>query len=315
MQVRLRLLLFATLLSVPAVANAEEGTVIPFQPPSSIGVHFRSQSPALFEASVLPHFLVLKSKKMAGDAENAHRWSFLFTPGVRVRMMHGRSDPVRSPSYMPRIDFQRLLVRDHGSTVHVWEWHAGAGHHSNGQTGCPFADQTSSNGRCVPQTFAGDPAVREVSYRTGGFSTNDARGGVDFRHNVVDKEGQTVRDWSAGVEYQREFKTDPDLKPFYSQNRLNGSVALAWKDLPGTSRLRAGLDVGLAVDRPLPTVARWSFSPEVAWFPWSQVGVGLFARLYRGRDYYNIRFADNVPHRFQFGVEFEQDGFLKFKPR
>jgi hypothetical protein len=313
-EVRLCLLLFAVLLMLSSVANAQEGTVIPFQPSSSIGVQFRSQSPALFEGAVLPHFLILKSRRLPGDSENAHRWALLFTPGIRVRMMHGRSE-ARAPSYMPRIDFQKLFVEDHGTSVNVWEWHAGLGHHSNGQSGCPFVDQASTGSGCVPRSFSGDPETRQVNYRFGGFSTNDVRGGFAFRHNLVNRDGQTTRDWSARLEYQREFGTDSDLKPFYPQNRINGSLALAWKDLLWTSRLRAEMAVSLAIDRPLKKVTRWSFNPQVAWFPWSQVGLGLFARLYHGQDYYNIRFADNISHRIQVGIEFEQDGFLKFKPR
>ena len=301
---------------LPFVASAEEGTVIPFQPASSIGVHFHSQSPAQFEGDVFPHFLVLKSRTLPGDPENAHRWTLLFTPGIRVRMMHGQSDPVRSPSYLPRLDFQKLRVQDHGNTVNVWEGHVGIGHHLNGQSGCLFGDQTlDSNGKCVPPTSSGDPESRRVNYRYGAFSTNDVHGGISFRHNLVNKEGQTTRDWSAGLEYQRQFSTDPDLKPVYTQNRLNASLAMSWKDLLWTSRLRAEMAVGIAMDRPLKKVARWSFNPQVAWFPWSQSGLGLFVRLYHGQDYYNIRFADNIPHRLQVGVEFEQDGFLKFKPR
>jgi len=313
--VRLCPLLFTALLIFSSVASAEEGTVIPFQPPSSIGVQFRSQSPALFEGAILPHFLILKSRTLSGDPENAHRWSLLFTPAIRVRMMHGPGDPVRSPSYMPRVDFQKLFVHDHGYSVNVWEWHAGIGHHSNGQNGCLFADQTSVDGTCVPRTDTGDPENRPVSYRNGGFSTNDLRGGFNFRRNLVNRDGQTTKDWSAGLEYQRQFRTDPDLKPVYTQNRLNGSIALSWKDLLWTSRLRTEMAVGIAIDQPLKKVARWSFNPQVAWFPWSQSGLGLFVRLYHGQDYYNIRFSDNIPHRIQIGVEFEQDGFLKFKPR
>ena len=315
MTVRLRPVLFATLLLFSSVAWAQQGTVIPFATPSSIGVHFRSQSPALFEGAILPHFFVLKSRTLAGDPENAHRWALLFTPGVRVRMMHGPSDPVRSPSYMPRIDFQKLLVRDHGNTVNLWEWHAGIGHHSNGQSGCLFVDQTSSGNACVPQMFAGDPETRLVNRRHGAFSTNDVRSGIGFRHNLVNKEGQTTQDWSAGLEYQRQFRSNAELKPVYTQNRVNGSLAVSWKDLGWTSRLRAEMAVAIAVDRPLKKVARWSFNPQLAWFPWSQSGVGLFVRLYRGQDYYNLGFIDNIPHRLQIGVEFEQDGFLKFKPR
>jgi hypothetical protein len=313
--VRLRLLLAPALLIFSSVAIAQDGTVIPFQPPSSIGIQVRGRSPSLFEGAVLPHFVIVKSRKLPGDAENAHRWALLFTPGIRIRMMHSPSDRARAPSYMPRLDFQKLFVQDNGNSVNVWEWHAGIGHHSNGQSGCPFADQASTGGDCVPQVSAGDLNIREVNYRFGGFSTNDVRGGIAFRHNRVNRDGQTRRDWSALVEYQREFGTDIDLRPYYSQNRIHGTFTLGWKDLPWTSRLRTEINVGLAMDRPLKKVARWNLSPQVAWFPRSQVALGLFVRLYHGQDYYNIRFSDNISHRVQVGIEFEQDGFLKFTPR
>jgi hypothetical protein len=306
---------FLTILLAPPILQAQDATVFPFQPPSSIGVHFHSQSPALFEGTVLPHFFLLKSSHRPGDPENAHRWGLLFTPGVRVRLTRERPHPVRTPSYLPRIDFQRLFVRDHGSTVNVWEWHAGAGHHSNGQSGCLFQDQTEAGGVCVPETYAGDSEDRRVNNRSGNFSTNDLRSGFNFRHNLVNNAGQTTQDWSAGLEYQRQARTDSDLRKVYSQNRVNGRVSVAWKDRLWTSRLKAEMNVTFAIDRPLKKVARWSFSPEVAWFPWSRSGLGMFVRLYHGQDYFNLHFADNISHRIQVGVQFEQDGFLKFSPR
>jgi hypothetical protein len=269
--VRPRLAVFLSLLLYAATAHAERATVIPFQLPSSVGLHFEKHSFATIEGAFLPHFLILKSKKMPGDTENAHRWGLLFTPGVRFRITPDNTEP-RSPSYLPRFDFQNLRLHDHGGHVNVWEWHLGAGHNS---------------------------------YRE--FSTNDVRGGLNFRHNLVNKEGLTTKDWSAGLEYQRQFATSANLKPTYSLNRVNATVSASWKNLPLPGRIKTEMSVSVA--------SRWSFAPRVAWYPGLQTGLGIFAEFYRGEDRHNLGSAVTIPHSVQIGVEFEQDGFLKFKPR
>jgi len=53
--------------------------------PQPIAGPVRRRRPAAFPDS--------ESKTVQGDPENAHRWALLFTPGIRVRMMHGRSIP------------------------------------------------------------------------------------------------------------------------------------------------------------------------------------------------------------------------------
>lgn len=247
--------------------------------PSSLGVHFNKRSSEGLEGAFLQRFAVLKSTKVPGDAENAHRWNLLFTPGVRLRVSSDRTQP-RSPSYVPRIDFQKLRLYDHGGTVSAWEWHAGVGH---------------------------------TAYRQ--FSTNDVRGGMNFRHNLVDKDGRTTRDWSAGLEYQRQFATNANLKPTYSINRVHGTVAAAWRDLPWPGRLKTEMNIGVALDRSLKSAVRWSLAPRVAWYPGLQTGLGLFARFYHGEDYFHLHSTAAMPNSIQIGLEFEQDGFLKFKPR
>ena len=45
-----------------------------------------------------------------------------------------------------------------------------------------------------------------------------------------------------------------------------------------------------------------------------QTNWGLFARYYTGQDYYNLAFQDDVK-RFQFGMTYSQEGFLRFRPK
>ena len=50
---------------------------------------------------------------------------------------------------------------------------------------------------------------------------------------------------------------------------------------------------------------------QASCFPSSQGGWGFFARFYRGQDYYNIGFMEDVK-RFHIGATFNQDGFFHF---
>jgi len=282
---------------------------------SSIGIPFHEWRVQFFEGAVFPHFVVAKSKRSDSDIENANRWSLLFTPGIRVRMLHERSNPVHTPSYMPRLDFQRLwIAQDRGSTVDVVGIHVAVEHHSNGQKGCLFTDQQLLNGKCDPVDFP-DPERRRINTEDGSFSTNHIRGGVDFRRSDVDAQGLAKRDWTIGAEYQREFYSDPELTPVYTQNRVMGKASVAWSHLPLANRLRVEAVMGIAIDQPLKNISRWTFAPKAAWSPWEHSSMAFFVRLYHGQDYYNLHFNESIPRRVQIGVEFEQDGFLKFKPR
>ena len=55
----------------------------------------------------------------------------------------------------------------------------------------------------------------------------------------------------------------------------------------------------------------WSTSAQVSCFPTEHGGWGLFARLYRGQDYYNVGFLDHIT-RLHIGATFNQTGFFRF---
>ena len=51
---------------------------------------------------------------------------------------------------------------------------------------------------------------------------------------------------------------------------------------------------------------------ELLMLPRGWGGAGIFARFYRGQDYYNLAFLDDVS-RLQFGLAFNHDKFLMFR--
>jgi hypothetical protein len=233
-----------------------------------------------FEGRIAIHFTVYRNfvDALSDDKPKRNRnFAVLFTPGVVVRMIKADSFPVRTPSYMPRLDFQQLWrVRYHDVgipekkvTADFWEWHAGIGHHSNGQDGCTYLEQGQipdpSAGRpdhkiCVPP-FDKQPSVGTPNLKDGNFSTNYLRAGIDHRHSRVDaKTNRATWNLDFGGEYQRQFKTDPNIEKFYPANHAIGRVASLWQ-LPKLGRVRGEFLVDLAFKQPVSQKTHWNVAP------------------------------------------------------
>jgi len=103
-----------------------EGTDVFISPDGRTGVEG-----TIFEANIFPHLIVwqnfsdaisVQEERFAGESGPARfrriddnlrriRWSVNGTPAVRIRMFNDVSDPVRTPSYMPRGNVQALWAR------------------------------------------------------------------------------------------------------------------------------------------------------------------------------------------------------------
>ena len=100
-------------------------------------------------------------------------WQLYATMVLRLRMMRAASMPILPPSFMPKVTYQRLGFRKDGpTTATMHATHVAFGHHSNGQTGCPFLGQPRrpGDGECL-ELAPGAP-VGDVNYATGNFSTH-----------------------------------------------------------------------------------------------------------------------------------------------
>lgn len=230
--------------------------------------------PVWFESSVLAHFFVHRS---------AWPLAIVLTPEILVRMFREHSQPVKTPSYLPRLAVFAWLA----PTLYEREPTAYAsltiGHHSNGQTG-PFFRE---DGR--------------INHDDGDFYTNYvelAAHAVYFRCRLFG--------WSRlALQWHPGFVQKPELHERYGSLRLN-AAATVLERLPLRGRLSAQLGVILddflrASDHPLvralerfPVAVEFSISiPDI--------DLGVYASYYFGHDYYNIWF-DRLLHTFQLGI-------------
>jgi hypothetical protein len=311
--------------------------IIPFLEGSYL---YKSNEPhVIFAAAIYPHLVLWQNFDNLIDARRSKHvnespswwrqyWAVSLTPGVRLKMSDAFSEPVRTPSYLPRADIQKMVALGRAAavsslearrktTLDLLEVHVAIEHHSNGQDGCLFLDQEvqgadQATAKCVPDySQRSQPGV--VNKHDGNFSTNEVRIGVNLRRTDVATSGAGTRHYGAGLEYQRQFATDPDLKPFYSQNRLNASASIAWAGLrPCSSRIEAVFQAITALDHPVPSVSKTSASVQLSCFPSIKGGFGAFVKGYWGQDPYNLGFLDNIT-RVQFGLTFNQDGIFKFR--
>ena len=332
-----------------------EQMLVPFM--EGTDVFLTSPKDTIFEARIAPHLVI----KTFGDVlnlseqERAARgqrpaprlvWILSATPAVRLRMLRQNSDPVRTPSYMPRANVQALFARGVAEKVGqslmlpgpakepqvtLYEWHTIVGHHSNGQDGCFYAEPTQSrpvgnpNGDCVPVLNL-DAATAQplVNGKDGSFSTNYIRIGMNYRRTRIDQKLVDDQDWTIGIELEQNFHIDPYVYPLYGRTRWTGSAAFAgrprgqsdhWWDQEHWWTCDARREVkGFAkyIAGHPSTVKPFVLSAEAACFPSTVGGWGWFVRYYYGQDYYNIAFLDNIS-RWQLGMTFSQDGFFRFR--
>jgi len=311
--------------------------IIPFLEGSYL---YKSNEPhVIFAAAIYPHLMLWQNFDSLIDARRAKHvseppswwkqyWAVSLTPGVRLKMSDAFSEPVRTPSYLPRADIQKMmalgrpaavrsLAAGRKTTLDLLEMHFAIEHHSNGQDGCLFVDQEvqttdAATPKCVPD-YSQRPQPGTVNKHDGNFSTNEIRIGINLRRTDVAVSGQGTRHYGAGIEYQRQFATDPDLKPFYSEHRLNANASIAWAGIrPCSSRVEAVFQVITAIDHPVPSVSRTATSVQLSCFPSIKGGFGAFVKAYWGQDPYNLGFLDNIT-RFQVGLTFNQDGIFKFR--
>jgi hypothetical protein len=318
--------------------------------------------PYKLEADMFPHLVVAQnftdildiSKQQRKGLEGLKEFSYSIsgTPAVRIRMSRATSAPVRTPSYMPRGNFQFLWVRglkdcagtESGSrkcqkrssrssaglmatsgvlralaslpAVSIWESHFMIGHHSNGQDGCLSIDQHRDppvTGPCIPPTVV---TADTINRRDGSFATNYVKFGLNYSHNWMEGGAlmQAVRETRVKVELEHhpESWMDPNIVGLYGRERLNLLGAYAARGV-GWCQKRLEGSVSATWN---PTVADGVDKGAIAFqgscYPTKNGGWGFFVRYYVGQDYYNVGFLDNLA-RLHLGMTFNQADFFRFR--
>jgi hypothetical protein len=321
--------------------------------------------PNKLEANIFPHLVVYQTftdvldvdrqAARADRGEGVKEFSLAFsgTPAVRIRMLRDRSAPVRTPSYMPRGNFQVLWVRGlkdgvapeargrrraltefieelrRVPRISIWEAHVIAGHHSNGQDGCLSTEQRleppppEPDGECLPPGVV--PTAATMNRIDGSFSSAfNFRFGVNYSRNwmrdlstpplLLDLQSFREARLVAELEYHPRRWVDEQMRDIYGRHRVHVGGALAGKGLRGCQkRLEWSGDVFWNPGVVDPELD-WSGALQVSCFPWMNGGWGFFARFYAGQDYYNVGFLDDIS-RLHVGMTFNQADFFRFRRR
>ncbi len=295
-------------------------------------------SDIVFEAQIAPRVIIKDSigraakDVLANETKSAWGWQASATPMVRLRMFDQASNPVRTPSYMPKGTVQVAWLKNlsrapdpdspefHEGPVSMWLVDAiPFGHHSNGQDGCLFNDQTrGEDGEC-----GATPGGRDVNKKDGSFSTNYVEATLHYGRMYLDSDDvpagifATRREWRIGLGMQ--FNPEgymggsikPELSKLYGPTRVILSASTAYRDLWRCSRASANVRFHYITDRDV-DVPHLITSAEGACFPRRWGGAGLFVRFHSGQDYYNLAFDESITRVF-FGVALQQGQFLSFR--
>jgi len=230
--------------------------------------------PLYFEADIAPNFIVTRPS-----------WPFAFvlTPKIVVRMFREFSEPVKTPSYMPRagvfVWFDQTL---HGNEPELYT-SLTINHHSNGQAG-PF--------------FLPDGSI---NHDDGDFST-------DYLELALYATASTQRyfAWSRlALEWHVDITQTPELRGRYGLRRLHLSSTLL-NELPlhgsVSVELSAILDDFLHAsdNSAVRVLERFPFALRYA-FMLPGIDLGFYVGYYFGHDYYNIWF-DRLINVIQIGI-------------
>lgn len=297
-------------------------------------------SDLVFEGQIAPRIIIVDSigkatrRVLLEGKPGVWGYQVSATPMVKLRMFDETSNPVRTPSYMPKGTFQLARFQNVSTATDADsdEFNEGPismwlidtipfGHHSNGQDGCLFTSEVrNEEGECVEVV---PTLTKTVNKENGSFSTNYIEAMVFYGRMYLDSvasgagEFATRWEWRAGVGIQLNPEgylggsIKPELSDLYGPTRILFGGSAARRDLWRCGRSATEVNFQYLTDAPagIPAVIT---EVEGACFPRRWGGAGLFVRFYHGQDYYNLGFAESIT-RLQFGVTLQRDHFLSFR--
>ena len=153
-----------------------------------------------------------------------------------------------------------------------------------------------------------------INRRDGSFSTNYLRTGINYSRNWMESNLEADREARLRVEVEHHPRRwiDDEIEELYGRTRLIGAAAYATQHVRFCQRRLEGSASLTWNPGVVETVSEWSTSVQASCFPFSGGGWGFFVRYYRGQDYYNIGFLDEIS-RVHIGATFNQSGFFRFR--
>lgn len=321
------------LAAAPSALEGQSGDLKLFLPPARIGVPVverdlvvsardraeRGREPSImFEADIFLPITVYRGFDWASLTDGKWAVNAYITPRNVLRVLDDFSGPLRSPSFMPRIDVQLLRAweSEPGRRYRVAGLTLTHAHHSNGGPDClfleegPVDDPAADFGqRCV---FPEGATLADVTVNSGGsFSTNFWRVSPNVAFlGLEDSVDQRV-DWLVS------------LAPYYEVHPLGmrflyfagGATSRNQRSLFGPQRLGVVVDgeyrmrggrwvvradyMRLLEPRSEAYNPEWSGETIMLEFAYRLdrsflKGWGLGVRYYEGQDYYNLSMVKDI---------------------
>lgn len=241
--------------------------------PTDIG----NLEPLIFEANINPNFIIREraDSKLIG----------ILTPQVRIRMYNEESYPVQTPSYIPQISVYHLISET--GPQKKTSIFGKIAHHSNGQDG----------------TFYKDSTFTDVNFKSGNFATNFIEIGI--LRSFYNEKRNALRFFKSSVEVHPAEWMIKEMRGTYSGLRWHNSF-LVYK-LPMDKHLftesrRASFSIKLETSLMLDQINDWELldlnrlnaAMTIYYHPKFLEDIGFFIQLYKGSDYYNIYYHNEI---------------------
>ncbi|MEJ0056813.1 MAG: hypothetical protein WDN75_14850 [Bacteroidota bacterium] len=301
----LRLLSFCTFYMIITAACAQPGNKLPPDTLSqqkfltmvnfnrdqsyvSFGSGLGNQRPLIFEGKLSPSYFISRQQK---------NWALVMNPQVQVRMLDEKSVPIQVPSYRFSMLYYHSLTYWKNSFLArvLYEdavWFASINHHSNGQSGNFYSNDTT----------------KTIDLTRGNFSVNYFQFGVSsFTLSPSGGNYFSLREIKVHAELYPAGWCDTNLNKNYGFYRLFGTFGFAgpWKkeknDLINRWLKNSSIEIkagwifddfrsysAVDVNRRLIIDVNYKYYP-----PWFDE-VAFFVRFYSGQDYYNIYFEKQL---------------------
>jgi hypothetical protein len=304
-------------------------------------VNGHGSTPALFEAQIRQPFLLLKGRDNQRPIYRSLALSFNL--GLNLRMYQGDDNPsypVRPLNFMtPGLVLDYFLnhtktwrgyaLEDSTRIRNFFNFQIAVSHYSNGQSGS-FYNHDSTSTNKIDGNFSTNFVRPQVSWSrylkdsslvttalgwTHDFGIGDIVGieeglmnsyGFDKLHLTLQLRTRNLPLWAYKYRQAYYTKQRDDTSKFVTQTRRVGRYTRYASFL---FRTEAGLILDNVENYPTfknkaKDKLRGSMKFTVGYYPANMRTLGLFAMLYYGRDYYNIRYTDKLLN-FKTGFLFD----------
>jgi hypothetical protein len=252
--------------------------------------------PLIMETKLSPSYFFSQKKKT---------WAILLNPQVQIRMQNKESFPISTPTYKAHLTFFHSIDFWNRSAFLkrlFYEnalWSVSLGHHSNGKAGSFYVGDTTNT----------------IDFENGNFATNYFMANIStYKVKKVMKTMVAYRLLKASTEIHPPSWSPVEIRRIYGNYRFFGAVGFGgpWREAKKTwlnnwlQHSSFELQLGWIAGRmdgasPVEASKRLIVDMHYQYYPPWFDEIAFFVRYYRGQDYYNVYFINNI-YVLSFGL-------------